>query len=224
MYSKFFKRVLDFVFSLLGVLGLLPVYLLLTIMGAIFMRGNPFFTQERVSGFTRSGKIKTFKILKFRSMKKPAENDGLSVSLSSRLNLYGRILRATSLDETLQLINVLLGQMSIVGPRPVPSDELNECNSRQLSRLTVKGGITGLAQVSGRNSLTRSQKYDFDAVYASNVRFKTDLKIILATFFVVVKREGIYGKACEKVETSLSRNRFSGVLNEPTYQNSNILD
>ncbi len=195
MYVKFFKPSLDFLLSFIGVIVLTPVYVLLSVLGFAFMRGKPFFTQDRVSGFDRKGRAKIFKIIKFRTMKERFDKEGREIPFNKRLTPYGKFLRATSLDETLQLINVLLFQMSLVGPRPVPIDELEDCDRAQLKRLLVKGGITGLAQINGRNKLDRAQKYDYDCEYVKKVAFTTDLKIFFTTFSVVLRREGIYQKA-----------------------------
>lgn len=187
MYPKFIKRVLDVVFSVIGLIGFLPVYLALTIIGYVLMDGKPFFTQERVSRLDRNDNPKTFNILKFRSIK--------NVDGTPKVTCYGRFLRATSLDETPQLINVLLGSMSIVGPRPVPQNELVDCDKKLVhERLTVRAGITGLAQVSGRNNLDRIQKYEYDCIYAQDVCFRKDVKIFFYTILKVLLREGIYQK------------------------------
>lgn len=197
MYPKFIKRVLDVVFSIIGLIGFLPVYLALTLIGCVLMGGKPFFTQKRVSRLDKKGNLKTFNVLKFRSIKK--------VDGAPKLTYYGRFLRATSLDETPQLINVLLGSMSIVGPRPVPQNELDGYDKKLVcQRLSVRAGITGLAQVSGRNNLERIQKYEYDCIYAQDVRFKTDVKIFFYTILKVLLREGIYQKQNKTSESEVN--------------------
>ena len=149
MYAKYFKRVLDFVLSLCALLVLSPVLVILTVLGAIKMKGNPFFTQQRPG---KNEKI--FKLIKFRSMTCEKDANGNLLPDDVRLTKYGRILRSTSLDELPELINILIGDMSIVGPRPLLVRYLPRYNAEQRHRHDVRPGLTGYAQVNGRNAIT----------------------------------------------------------------------
>lgn len=149
MYAKFWKRVLDFALSLLALTVLAPVLLVLTVLGAVIMKGNPFFTQ------IRPGKDeKLFRLIKFRSMTCAKDSSGRLLPDEKRLAAYGRFLRASSLDELPELLNILKGDMSIVGPRPQLVRDMVFMTPEQRKRHTVRQGLTGLAQVSGRNGIT----------------------------------------------------------------------
>lgn len=185
MYAKFFKRLLDFVLSLMALIVLSPVLLVLTVLGAIKMKGNPFFTQ------LRPGKDeKIFKLIKFRSMTCERDESGDLLPDDQRLTRYGRILRATSLDELPELINILKGDMSIVGPRPQLVRDMVFMTNVQRMRHSVRPGLTGLAQVSGRNNITWEEKFEFDLKYINGgITLCNDIKIILVTVGKVFKRE-----------------------------------
>ena len=186
MYRKFFKRFFDFILSLLALIVLSPVLLILIIAGAISMKGNPFFTQ------LRPGKDeKIFKLIKFRSMTCEKDKDGNLLPDDKRLTRYGKMLRSTSLDELPELLNILVGDMSIVGPRPLLVQYLPLYNSFQKRRHEVRPGLTGLAQVNGRNSISWEQKFEDDVKYVENITLMGDIKIIVTTAFKVLKREGI---------------------------------
>lgn len=186
MYEKFFKRLIDFCLSLFALIVLSPVLLVLIILGAINMKGNPFFTQ------LRPGKNeKIFKLIKFRTMTNEKDKDGNLLPDEKRLTGYGKFLRSTSLDELPELLNILKGDMAIVGPRPLLVQYLPLYNERQKLRHNVRPGLTGLAQVNGRNSLTWEQKFEDDVTYIENITFIGDIKIILKTAISVLKREGI---------------------------------
>lgn len=186
MYAKFFKRIIDFCLSLFALIVLSPVLLVLIILGAIIMKGNPFFTQ------LRPGKNeKIFKLIKFRTMTNEKDKDGNLLPDEKRLTGYGKFLRSTSLDELPELLNILKGDMAIVGPRPLLVQYLPLYNERQKLRHNVRPGLTGLAQVNGRNSLTWEQKFEDDVTYIENITFIGDIKIILKTAISVLKREGI---------------------------------
>ena len=186
MYAKFFKRFLDFVLSLFALVVLSPVLLILIILGAIKMKGNPFFTQ------LRPGKDeKIFKLLKFRTMTCETDENGNPLPDEVRLTKYGKLLRSTSLDELPELINILAGHMSIIGPRPLLVKYLPLYNEEQRHRHDVRPGLTGLAQVNGRNAISWEDKFQYDVSYVRNITFWGDIKIILLTVKSVFVREGI---------------------------------
>lgn len=186
MYRCFFKRVMDFVLSFLAILVLSPVLLLLSIVGTVMMKGNPFFTQQR------PGKNeKVFKLIKFRTMSNVKDKDGNLLPDELRLNGYGKMLRKTSLDELPELFNILVGHMSIVGPRPLLVKYLSLYNDEQKHRHDVRPGLTGYAQINGRNAISWEEKFKLDVEYVNNITFAGDVKIILGTVLAVLKREGI---------------------------------
>ena len=184
MYKRFFKRFLDFILSLLALIVLSPVLLILIVLGAIKMKGNPFFTQ------LRPGKNeKIFKLIKFRTMTNAKDADGNLLPDDVRLTKYGKMLRSTSLDELPELINLLKGDMSIVGPRPQLVRDMVFMTPEQRMRHTVRPGLTGHAQVNGRNNITWEQKLDYDLVYIERITLWKDMRIILQTVGKVFKRE-----------------------------------
>ena len=187
VYSKYIKRVLDFIISLLALTVLSPLLLVLTLVGAVKMRGNPFFVQERPG---RNGRV--FRLIKLRSMTNEKKNGELLPD-EERLTGYGRFLRRTSLDELPELLNILVGHMSIVGPRPLLVKYLPLYNEHQARRHEVRPGLTGWAQVNGRNSITWEQKFDYDVWYVDHVSFALDFRIVMMTVRSVLKREGISG-------------------------------
>ena len=186
MYKNFFKRFLDFILSLLALVVLSPVLLILTVLGLINMKGNPFFTQERPG---KNEKI--FKLIKFRSMTCEKGPDGKLLPDAKRLTKYGKLLRSTSLDELPELINILKGDMSIVGPRPLLVRYLPRYNEEQRHRHDVRPGLTGYAQVNGRNAISWEERFKLDVEYVRNVSFWMDVKIIFQTVGKVFKRDGI---------------------------------
>ena len=186
MYKNFFKRLIDFVLSLTAIIVLSPLYLILIILGAIFMGGNPFFTQER------PGKNeKVFKLIKFRSMDNRKDKNGELLPDSVRLNKYGRFIRATSLDELPELFNILIGDMAIVGPRPLRVYYLPWYTEEEKHRHDVRPGLTGWAQVNGRNNCNWDKSLALDVEYVSNISFLFDLKIICMTVGCVLKRSDV---------------------------------
>ena len=192
MYAKFFKRALDFVLSLIGILVLSPVLLLLMIIGAVAMGGNPFFCQYRPGKKNWNGKEKIFRLIKFRSMSNKKDANGDLLPDAVRLNKYGRFLRSTSLDELPELFNILAGHMSIVGPRPQLVRDMTFMTAEQRRRHDVRPGLTGLAQVSGRNNITWEEKFAWDLQYIdSGISLWKDLKIIFMTVAKVFKREDV---------------------------------
>ena len=186
MYRSLFKRVFDFILSLTAIIILSPVLLLLTVIGAFLMGGNPFFTQERPG---KDGKI--FKLVKFRSMNNKRDDRGELLPDEKRLTYYGKFLRNTSLDEIPELINIRKGDMAIVGPRPLLVRYLTRYNKTQARRHEVRPGLTGLAQVNGRNAISWEEKFRYDVEYVDNLSLMLDIKIILMTVLKVVKRDGI---------------------------------
>ena len=202
MYAKYFKRPMDFCLSLLALIVLSPVLLILTALGAIVMKGNPFFTQARPG---KNEKI--FKLIKFRTMTCETDKDGNPLPDDQRLTKYGKLLRSTSLDELPELINILKGDMSIVGPRPLLVKYLPLYNERQKHRHDVRPGLTGKAQINGRNAITWEAKFEEDIAYIENITFSEDIKIIFLTALKVFKREGI------SQENNATREEFKGSEN-----------
>ena len=203
IYKKYIKRLLDFTLSLCALVVLSPVLLILTIVGAITMKGNPFFTQERPGKDER-----IFKLVKFRTMSNAKDKDGNLLPDDVRLNKYGRLLRSTSLDELPELWNILKGDMSIVGPRPLLVEYLPRYNERQARRHEVRPGLTGYAQVNGRNAISWEERFELDVFYIDNITFVNDVKIILNTITAVLKRDGISS------ETSATMEVFMGTQKE----------
>lgn len=191
MYKNFFKRLIDFFLALIAIIVLFPVLLVLVIVGSIAMRGNPFFTQQRPG---KNEKI--FRLIKFRSMNNKKDKDGNLLPDEDRLTSYGKFLRSTSLDELPELFNILKGDMAIVGPRPLLVKYLPRYNKEQHRRHEARPGLTGLAQVNGRNAITWSNKFYYDVQYVDNITFICDLKIILKTIITVFKREGVSSATC----------------------------
>lgn len=195
MYRSFFKRVFDFILSLTAIIILSPVLLLLTVIGAFLMGGNPFFTQERPG---KDGKI--FKLVKFKSMNNKRDERGELLPDEKRLTSYGQFIRNTSLDELPELINILKGDMAIVGPRPLLVRYLTRYSKTQARRHEVRPGLTGLAQVNGRNAISWEDKFRYDVEYVDNLSLMLDIKIILMTVLKVVKRDGISSESSATME------------------------
>ena len=203
MYAKYFKRGIDFILSLCALIVLSPVLLVLIILGTVFMSGNPFFTQER------PGKDeKIFKLIKFRTMSNKKDKDGNLLPDEFRLNKYGKFLRASSLDELPELINILKGDMAIIGPRPLLVRYLDRYNEEQRNRHDVRPGLTGYAQAHGRNAVSWEDKFAMDVWYTTHITFVGDIKIIIGTLKSVLKHEGISS------ETSATMEEFMGTPKE----------
>ena len=186
LYKKVLKRLLDFFAALLGIMLISPLLFLLIILLSIANRGKVFFTQKRPG---KNGKI--FKVIKFKTMNDRKDVSGKLLPDHIRLTKVGRFIRSTSLDELPQLINVLKGDMSMVGPRPLLVSYLPLYNEFQARRHEVKPGITGWTQVNGRNSIDWDTKFKLDVWYVDNLSFVLDMKIIWLTFIKVIKQEGI---------------------------------
>ena len=187
MYKSFCKRTIDFIISLIGLVLLSPILIIVTLLLTIANQGKPFFFQ------TRPGKYeKLFKIIKFKTMNDKKDVHGNLLLDADRLTKIGLFVRKTSLDELPQLINVLKGEMSLVGPRPLLPQYLPLYSDFQNRRHQVKPGITGWAQVNGRNAISWKQKFDYDVWYVGQVSFLVDIKILLLTFKKVFIREGIH--------------------------------
>ncbi len=203
MYAKYIKRPMDFFLSLCSILMLSPFLLIFTIVGAIVMKGNPFFTQDR------PGKDeKIFKLLKFRTMTCETDENGELLPDDMRLTKYGKFIRSTSIDELPELINILKGDMSIIGPRPLLVKYLPLYSDEQRKRHLVRPGLTGLAQASGRNAVSWEEKFAFDIQYVHNITFVNDIKILFKTVGAVFAREGITS------ETSVTMEEFKGTDKE----------
>jgi lipopolysaccharide/colanic/teichoic acid biosynthesis glycosyltransferase len=191
MYAKFLKRAFDFILSLFALVVLSPVFLVLIILGAVFMKGNPFFCQQRPGKINpKTGEEKIFRLIKFRTMDNRKDAQGNLLPDEVRLNSYGKFLRSTSLDELPEIINILVGHMSIVGPRPLLVKYIPLYSPEQRRRHTVRPGLTGYAQVNGRNSITWEEKFQYDLQYInSGITLMNDLKIIFMTVGKVFRRE-----------------------------------
>lgn len=195
MYARFWKRLLDFLLALTALLILSPLLLLLTVAGAVAMRGNPFFAQPRPG---RGERI--FRLIKFRTMSDRRDASGVLLPDGERLNGYGRFLRKTSLDELPELFNILVGQMALVGPRPLLTAYLPLYSEEQHHRHDVRPGLTGYAQVHGRNAVPWEERFRMDVWYTQNITFRLDCRILLDTVRVVFRHDGIGSGTSETME------------------------
>ena len=201
IYARYIKLPMDFILSLCAVIVLSPILLVLTVIGAVVMKGNPFFVQERPGKIDpKTGKERIFKLIKFRTMTCEKDKNGNLLPDEKRLTMYGNYLRKFSLDELLELINILKGDMSIVGPRPLLVKYLPLYTKKQRHRHDVRPGLTGLAQVNGRNSLSWEARFETDLQYVKNISFLGDIKIITYTLKKVLIREGISSATSETME------------------------
>lgn len=192
MYAKFWKRILDFTLAFLAIIVLLPLLLLMTIIGAVAMKGNPFFVQSRPGKIDKkTGEEKIFKLVKFRTMNNKKDADGKFLPDEDRLTKYGKFLRETSLDELPELINIFKGDMAIVGPRPQLIRDMIFMTGEQRKRHIVRPGLTGLAQVNGRNTITWEDKFTYDLNYIENITLCGDIRILFQTVIKVLKRSDI---------------------------------
>jgi lipopolysaccharide/colanic/teichoic acid biosynthesis glycosyltransferase len=189
MYKYFLKRVIDIIITIIGLVLLSPIFVLVLILLVFNNKGKPFFFQKR------PGKNETiFSVVKFKTMNDRKDEDGALLPDSERLTKLGVFIRKTSLDEIPQLLNVLIGNMSLIGPRPLLPEYLELYNSEQKKRHNVKPGITGWAQINGRNAIEWQQKFEYDVWYVENISFLLDIKIFLKTFIKVFKSEGVSAK------------------------------
>lgn len=200
MYKKFIKHTIDFVFSLFGIIILLPVFLVVWVALCIANQGKPFFFQSRPGKNAR-----IFKIVKFKTMNDRRDAQGKLLPDAQRLTKIGSFVRKTSLDEIPQLLNVLKGDMSLIGPRPLLVEYLPYYTKREQLRHTVRPGITGLAQVNGRNTLNWDERLELDAQYVENLSFKLDVEILFKTIMNVVQRKDVVvipGEMYNKLDVS----------------------
>ena len=186
MYSKFFKRFLDVMLSVVALIVLSPIFIIVYFLVKSKLGSPVFFTQDRPG---KNNKV--FKMYKFRSMTDERDENGNLLGDDIRLTKFGKLLRSTSLDELPELWNILVGDMSIVGPRPLLVSYLPLYNEIQIQRHNVRPGLTGLAQVKGRNALSWEEKFNWDVKYVNEITFRNDIKIICLTILAVFKRDGI---------------------------------
>lgn len=186
MYKIFFKQIIDFIIALTALVILSPILLIVVLLLGFANKGNPFFFQNRPG---KGGRI--FKIIKFRTMTNERDEHGIRLPDADRLTGIGKFIRKTSIDEIPQLINVLMGDMSLIGPRPLLPEYLLIFNERQKKRHSVRPGITGWAQVNGRNAISWNKKLEYDVWYVENLSFTLDIKILFKTIKKVIISEGI---------------------------------
>lgn len=199
MYKSYIKPILDFILATLGLLLLFPVFLIVVIILTITNRGNPFFVQKR------PGKQeKIFSLIKFKTMNDACDISGALLPDAQRLTKLGKVIRSTSLDELPQLINVIKGDMSLIGPRPLLPEYLSLYSDFQKQRHKIKPGITGWAQVNGRNEISWEEKFKLDVFYVKNCSFALDAKIFFLTLKNIFLRKGINNK------NTATMHRFKG--------------
>ena len=205
IYEKYIKRPQDFILSLLGIILSSPILLIVAILVRIKLGAPVLFKQERPGQIAReSGKEKIFTLYKFRTMSDKKDKEGNLRPDEARLNRFGKALRASSLDELPELFNILKGDMALVGPRPLLVVYLDRYDEHQRRRHEVRPGLTGLAQVMGRNAISWEEKFDYDVKYVESITFVEDWKILLKTVVGVFKREGITSS------TSVTMEEFMG--------------
>ncbi len=202
LYRKYFKRPMDFILSLMAIVVLSPVLIIVGILVRVKL-GSPVLFKQKRPGLNE----KIFTMYKFRTMTDEKDENGELLPNHIRLTKFGRILRATSLDELPELFNILKGDMSVIGPRPLLIEYLPLYNETQKHRHDVRPGLSGLAQVNGRNAISWEEKFDYDVEYVESISFLLDLKLIVETFLKVFKREGV-----NKSE-SVTMEKFKGTSN-----------
>jgi lipopolysaccharide/colanic/teichoic acid biosynthesis glycosyltransferase len=208
MYAHFLKRVFDLILSFLAIIIFSPLLFLLTISGTIAMSGNPFFVQLRPGKKDKNGQERIFKLIKFRTMTGEKDKSGKLFPDEKRLNKYGRFLRKTSLDELPELFNIFIGDMAIVGPRPLLVEYLPWYTKIERKRHNVRPGLTGLAQIKGRNLVPWDERLKYDVAYVDSISLINDIQIIFATIRIVFSRKGVANDT-EKVEGNLAEIRSS---------------
>jgi len=200
MYKTFFKRILDFIASFIAIVVFSPMFILVALLLLLNNKGSVFFFQKRPG---KNEQI--FKVVKFKTMTDKKDKNGNLLPDADRLTKLGKFVRKTSLDELPQLINVLKGDMSLIGPRPLLPEYLDLYTPIQKRRHLVKPGITGWAQVNGRNAISWSKKFEYDTWYVENISFILDLKIIALTVLKVLKSEGINS------DNAVTTEKFTGI-------------
>lgn len=218
MYKNFFKRIIDFFCALAAIICLSPVLVVLTVIGAIKMGGNPFFTQPRPGKNER-----IFKLVKFRTMTNARDAQGNLLPDDVRLTKYGKFLRSTSLDELPELFNILKGDMAVIGPRPQLVRDMVFMTPEQRKRHTVRQGLSGLAQVNGRNAITWESKIGYDLKYVEKITLWGDIKIILTTLGKVFKRSDITEENCDTATDLGDYLLASGRISQTEYDNGQKL-
>lgn len=211
IYAKYIKRAMDFFLSFCAIVVLSPILIILTAIGAIKMKGNPFFTQRRPG---KNEKI--FKLIKFRTMTNEKDSNGSLLPDSKRLTKYGKFLRSTSLDELPELFNILKGDMAVVGPRPLLPEYLPYYTDIERHRHDVRPGLTGLAQISGRNNVEWNKRFWLDVEYARSISLVNDIKIVLLT----VKK--VIGESDVLEDTSKSEGNFAEIRRKQQEQNEDV--
>lgn len=186
IYAKYIKRAMDCFLSFCAIVVLSPIMIILTAVGAIAMKGNPFFTQLRPGKNER-----IFRLIKFRTMSCQTDKDGNLLPDEKRLTKYGKFLRSTSLDELPELINILKGDMAVIGPRPLLPEYLPYYTETERHRHDVRPGLTGLAQINGRNSIKWDERFKLDIDYVENISFKKDFELIIKTILKVLNRADV---------------------------------
>ena len=200
MYAVFWKRILDVLLSSIALLVFSPLLVLLIILGAMMMKGNPLFFQWRPGKKDENGKEVIFRIIKLRTMTNERDVDGNLLPDADRLTSFGRLIRSTSMDELYQLVNVLKGDMSLIGPRPQLVRDMVFMTEKERKRHDVRPGISGLAQIRGRNALSWKGRLEADIEYVENISFVGDMEIIWKTLGKVLKRENITTEGMDTAE------------------------
>ena len=207
-YKQIFKRVYDFLLSLIAIIILSPLFIILTPLVAVMVKGNPFFVQMRPGK-----KCKIFKLIKYRTMTNEKDEFGNLLPDEQRLTKFGKLMRKTSLDELPELFNILKGDMSIVGPRPLLVKYLSLYNEEQIKRQNVRPGLTGLAQVNGRNAISWEQKFEYDLEYIQNITLFKDIKIIIKTALKVLKCSDISSEGQATMEEFTGTKEYEENIN-----------
>lgn len=204
VYARYIKRILDLVISFFVLIILSPVMIILIVAGVIGMKGNPFFIQKRPGMIDKTGKEQIFSLIKFRTMTNERDAEGNLLPDAERLNRYGAFLRTTSLDELPQLFNILWGDCSLIGPRPLLVQYLDRYSKEQRRRHEVRPGLTGYAQINGRNAVSWQKKFEMDVYYVDHISFKLDAGIFFGTIKAIFSHKDISSA------TSVTMEEFMG--------------